>query len=308
MYENELMHHGIPGQKWGVKHGPPYPLDAKTSRDIRIERKQDRDKKYIKNTLENSETLRNQPKHTSIADLDRKANPSILDVKADALLVNNRKQRGKIGRVFNCQNCAAAFEMRARGYDVSARMREDASNVYHPEKWFDGGEFVVSDEYKDPFYAKPYPKDPKEQVQFVTDYIAHCEKAFSNFCGSLEKQGEGARGIVVVGWVQNMSKLTKRTGEFHAFNYIVKDKNVMFVDAEGEQDLVFSKSKLLEEASPGDFGIRDGDWLVKSRKPSVMMFMDPREWSYMRTDNLKPNNSITEAVINRRLVDKDDNK
>lgn len=24
---NYLQHHGVPGQKWGVKHGPPYPLD-----------------------------------------------------------------------------------------------------------------------------------------------------------------------------------------------------------------------------------------------------------------------------------------
>lgn len=25
--DNVLMHHGIDGQRWGVKHGPPYPLD-----------------------------------------------------------------------------------------------------------------------------------------------------------------------------------------------------------------------------------------------------------------------------------------
>lgn len=28
--ESELMHHGIPGQKWGVKNGPPYPIDRST--------------------------------------------------------------------------------------------------------------------------------------------------------------------------------------------------------------------------------------------------------------------------------------
>lgn len=26
-YSNELYHHGIKGQKWGVRNGPPYPLD-----------------------------------------------------------------------------------------------------------------------------------------------------------------------------------------------------------------------------------------------------------------------------------------
>lgn len=26
-YNSELMHHGVKGQKWGVKNGPPYPID-----------------------------------------------------------------------------------------------------------------------------------------------------------------------------------------------------------------------------------------------------------------------------------------
>ena len=33
--EDYLMHHGIEGQKWGVRHGPPYPLDRKTSSEIK---------------------------------------------------------------------------------------------------------------------------------------------------------------------------------------------------------------------------------------------------------------------------------
>lgn len=24
-----LVHHGIPGQKWGIRRGPPYPIDDK---------------------------------------------------------------------------------------------------------------------------------------------------------------------------------------------------------------------------------------------------------------------------------------
>lgn len=27
---NYLMHHGVPGQKWGVRNGPPYPIEDKT--------------------------------------------------------------------------------------------------------------------------------------------------------------------------------------------------------------------------------------------------------------------------------------
>lgn len=29
-WRDELYHHGIKGQQWGVQHGPPYPLDGKT--------------------------------------------------------------------------------------------------------------------------------------------------------------------------------------------------------------------------------------------------------------------------------------
>lgn len=31
MYSDELYHHGIKGQKWGERHGPPYPLDSSLS-------------------------------------------------------------------------------------------------------------------------------------------------------------------------------------------------------------------------------------------------------------------------------------
>ena len=36
---NELYHHGVDGQKWGVKHGPPYPLDRSASRQEAKKRK-----------------------------------------------------------------------------------------------------------------------------------------------------------------------------------------------------------------------------------------------------------------------------
>ena len=36
-YSSELYHHGIKGQKWGVKNGPPYPIqDNHSTNDTRI--------------------------------------------------------------------------------------------------------------------------------------------------------------------------------------------------------------------------------------------------------------------------------
>lgn len=35
LIDDILEHHGVDGQKWGVKHGPPYPLDRNAKRQAR---------------------------------------------------------------------------------------------------------------------------------------------------------------------------------------------------------------------------------------------------------------------------------
>ncbi len=43
----ELYHHGIPGMKWGIQKGPPYPLSAnKISKEARAQRKAEQESKY----------------------------------------------------------------------------------------------------------------------------------------------------------------------------------------------------------------------------------------------------------------------
>lgn len=42
--ESYLCHHGIKGQHWGVKNGPPYPLDIRVSRQIKAGKNEDRHK------------------------------------------------------------------------------------------------------------------------------------------------------------------------------------------------------------------------------------------------------------------------
>lgn len=37
--QNYLSHHGIKGQKWGKKNGPPYPLDSKTAERVKSKSK-----------------------------------------------------------------------------------------------------------------------------------------------------------------------------------------------------------------------------------------------------------------------------
>ena len=43
LYANELWHHGIKGQQWGERNGPPYPLDKSTHKAVvRSARKENR--------------------------------------------------------------------------------------------------------------------------------------------------------------------------------------------------------------------------------------------------------------------------
>lgn len=37
MFKKELRHHGVKGMRWGVRNGPPYPLDKSKKRDTIIE-------------------------------------------------------------------------------------------------------------------------------------------------------------------------------------------------------------------------------------------------------------------------------
>ena len=55
-YENSLSQHGVEGQKWGVMHGPPYPLTGENKKAFKVDKilrsflfrntiKEERDKK-----------------------------------------------------------------------------------------------------------------------------------------------------------------------------------------------------------------------------------------------------------------------
>lgn len=180
-----LCHHGIKGQKWGERHGPPYPLDKTVSRDIRSHRINS-DWKDVKFTSKNSDKIANQPAVEKLSDLKQKS--SIGTVEEDANLVNARGVRGKVGRVFNCQNCSAAFEMRRRGYDVCARMRDDGSNAFSPEKWFKGGKFIVvdGDDLVKGFNDR-HPDKSKNPKQMLEDWNSTAVTALDRFQNELKK-------------------------------------------------------------------------------------------------------------------------
>lgn len=47
MSTNELYHHGIDGQRWGVRHGPPYPLDRADHNKVVEKSKKSSEKRHL---------------------------------------------------------------------------------------------------------------------------------------------------------------------------------------------------------------------------------------------------------------------
>lgn len=293
--EDHLAHHGIKGQQWGVKHGPPYPLTKEqnlqirstkfnTRRDLR-DQEDATDELYTK---KNSDILRKHLKYEKVSEMDRKAkipkNYTESELNKDLMAVNPRLSHSdKIGSYFNCRNCALALEMRRRGYDVQARRRDDGSNAGDLSGMFKGGEIKAlhNDFDNDPFF-KTKLKNPsqKEQDQFYKQLDEYSLKGYQNLCGELSKGGLGARGIVVVGWQSSAVDMTKRGSFFHAINYEVKEDQVHFYDSQA--------------ASQHPEWSHGFSW----------QYADPRDYQYMRTDNLEPADNIGRAVVSSSKSDR----
>ena len=285
---DELYHHGIKGQKWGVKNGPPYPLDQQTHNAvIRNERM------YVQNMAHADDYptftkkdaalyLRDHPVET-IQEMDRIKTGSNLD---DIRYGINHPSLTKNGRYYNCPNCATAFDMTERGYDVVARPKPNGSNVENIEDFFKGGKLNgVGVESYDKRYLDAYDKwkakggnyDSKEYDRFSFLHDQAAQKTRDNVVSELQSQ-KNSRGIIVVGWRIDANPRA-RTTEFHALNYKVSNGKIMFFDAQSKREYN---------------GYTDTEW--------IRWECDPREVFVMRTDNLEPSDRVGEAVISRRKV------
>ena len=192
---NELRHHGIKGQKWGVRNGPPYPLK---------ESKKSQKEKKLQKTL--SKTTGGAVSDIALPSLASSAAvlASVVAVRVMAHLnmVNERNEHlkfnkspikqiktphteeqdqeainkvgfdsGKPGYRMNCAMCTTAYELRRRGYDVKA----ETSICGRTEKEI----------------ASWWKNTTKNDFQKT--------KSFNEFKMNLDKQPDGSRGNVVTG-------------------------------------------------------------------------------------------------------------
>ena len=325
--DGQLEHHGIKGQKWGVQNGPPYPLDEEVKKDYNKDVKDSEgvgtDKKVVDKMSQNyialsdsryapemnkrmdsAEVFKQHPVEDldDMARLDPKAQITGEDGARYFINHGSDNEDGGLGRSYNCQNCAMAFDMVERGYDVKARPRYMGSNVGDIAKYFKNGKLVHNGDDYD-WYTMPEKlidqrfdeltkaKNVYEELGILDKYVEYedrewkeytkaCNSAVNKMENSMKKFGDGARGIIVVGWPNDgVPKSNEVAKSFHAFNWTVEDGMVIYYDVQSSREWKYSS------------GFTNSGFVDR---------INPNELYFMRTDNLEPADNIGECVYSRK--------
>ena len=190
-HTDELFHHGIKGQRWGVRHGPPYPLKASQKGGYQGIRSR------LRGASKTSNDSRPALKATGprLRDQFERVNES----QEQSLKKANPIRKTKEGRE-NCSSCVIAGHMRRLGYDATAKA---VHSPFPPTL-----DSMLTDSFPG---VKVKSKNAKE-------FGASPDKA----ADVLRKQfGDNASGIV---------GYTNRDGEGHVFNWSIKNGTVSFAD------------------------------------------------------------------------------
>ncbi len=112
-----LAHHGVKGQKWGVKHGPPYPLSrqkgsGRLTGKIHIDEKKD--------VSDDMRFTHKTPKYIQYIPGIKTKTKKDVSIYEDAKKANPKYDLGEECQT-NCLYCTLTMEMRCRGYDVEAQ-------------------------------------------------------------------------------------------------------------------------------------------------------------------------------------------
>lgn len=292
----ELYHHGIKNQQWGVRNGPPYPLDSETHAKVVCGSISEyRKRMNTRNSVEKglpgagqkfiSSSYENHPVESleSLAKI-----PEGYKLSTVRHEINHPNGEDDKGRHYNCPNCAIAFDMVERGYLVNARPKQNGSNVGDIEKAWVGNRKLTNlgindfgremyDLY-DAYKSSNIFTSKKAYGKFFNAYYSLCNAQKESIMDTLKKEPDGSRGILVVGWRMDEDP-SARTTAYHAMNYKVEGNRVVFFDAQSRNPSKYD-------------GWTDSMWLMED--------CDPREIYYMRTSDLKPANTVGEYVYSNR--------
>ena len=223
-----LAHHGIVGQKWGKRNGPPYPLNASThnrvvKRGKKVGSKSSRlfeyDKKTRPDVYKERDSEREKYKKNRSGPLDDKTGlrlkTSYCSMKEDAKLVNPGFEEGAYGAIdssYNCMFCSATYESRRRGFDTIAKLSPKPISLLNFYKLF-----------------------PKAKVLSIENYDVTDKNSLGiNIPTRLIKKiksssGDGdSRGIITVYW----DPIITGSSSAHAMNYSVNNNKLHLIDSQ----------------------------------------------------------------------------
>lgn len=286
--QSAIEHHGIEGQKWGVRRGPPYPLGsgkisgnsnnsyegkyknrhAESAKQIALQFVKTLVAytvpgagvamnavtlhKYAKSNLDTRDYTKKDGNVEKISEMKRKDSNSISE--DDLKLINPGNGNG---RVNNCGNCTVTYEMRSRGYDVVARRRASGVTISTFDSWFPGHEREHVD-----FNPNPHEK--------TDDFV---DRSVKQLTSSIKSYGNNSRGYLAIRWGAPDGSID---GGGHVINWRVNNGKVEFIDAQ----------------SGKNFPIKDFGLCVQS-------------YDYGRLDNVTPSDSVGNACVSRGRKDDD---
>ena len=180
--------------------------------------------------------------------------------------VNPKHER--YGTVNNCQYCVVAMDMRERGYDVQARLRNDGGYEKDISKWYNNPPKFTH------LTVSPLTKDESND--------SRRERAYSMMMKHLEKQGEGARGYFGVEFMW---------GGGHAMYYKVENGKVNIYNPQNTNDDITNTLAMahpngfsylrLDNLTPREDGV--GDAVISRKKANHKT--PQRKWKPVEEDN-----------------------
>lgn len=227
-----LTHHGIKGQKWGVKHGPPYPLKdsvskkVKSRKDTRIasgkakteapdphKKKGSNAEAYkmafniamdlltlnpiyaTQDAIRLGQYVASKHKASKIAkqqateEIDKKtgfhkkAKPMTMD--EDVKSVNPNFHNFNSNTKNNCMLCTVTYDMRRRGYDVTAELAGEGYRYEDLRTWYPKANIVNV-------------KGGNQSA--ARTYLTGDKTLMTNTKNEICKQPNGSRGNLMVQW------------------------------------------------------------------------------------------------------------
>ena len=200
------------------------------------------------------------------------------------------------GRSYNCANCALAFEMIKRGYNVKARPVPDGTNVGNIDEYIIGSKlfhfpyvmsndlmrsYRVADNYRRRYWAMKRKhrranknwrvnKKLRAALNHYFDVLDNeCDELLDTVTNFMIDSGHfGTRGIMILGIMQEINP-TEPPQIYHAINYEIVSGNVRFHDMQNHSHF--------DEENP-------------------FRYANPHNVYIMRTNDKKVSPQITECV------------